>query len=49
VRVTQDRAFARRWYTLGVLGLSLLVIVIDSTIVNVVVVVAAGCANCAAA
>jgi EmrB/QacA subfamily drug resistance transporter len=29
------RAYARRWYTLGVLCLSLLVIVVDSTIVNV--------------
>jgi len=28
-------AYARRWYTLGVLCLSLLVIVVDSTIVNV--------------
>ena len=27
--------YARRWYTLGVLCLSLLVIVVDSTIVNV--------------
>ena len=33
--LTEDRAFARRWYTLGVLCLSLLVIVVDSTIVNV--------------
>jgi EmrB/QacA subfamily drug resistance transporter len=32
---TQDRVYAHRWYTLGVLCLSLLVIVIDSTIVNV--------------
>jgi EmrB/QacA subfamily drug resistance transporter len=31
----RDRAYARRWYTLGVLCLSLLVIVVDSTIVNV--------------
>jgi EmrB/QacA subfamily drug resistance transporter len=30
-----DRVYARRWYTLGVLCLSLLVIVVDSTIVNV--------------
>jgi EmrB/QacA subfamily drug resistance transporter len=30
-----DRGYARRWYTLGVLCLSLLVIVVDSTIVNV--------------
>ena len=30
-----DRAYARRWYTLGVLCLSLLVIVVDTTIVNV--------------
>src|SRR5215472_7580215 len=30
-----DTAYARRWYTLGVLCLSLLVIVVDSTIVNV--------------
>ena len=30
-----DRAYARRWYTLGVLCLSLLVIVVDATIVNV--------------
>ncbi len=30
-----DRAYARRWYTLAVLCLSLLVIVVDSTIVNV--------------
>jgi len=29
------KAYARRWYTLGVLCLSLLVIVVDSTIVNV--------------
>src|SRR5580704_11774471 len=28
-------AYRRRWYTLGVLCLSLLVIVVDSTIVNV--------------
>ena len=33
--LTENRTFARRWYTLGVLCLSLLVIVIDSTIVNV--------------
>jgi EmrB/QacA subfamily drug resistance transporter len=30
-----SKAYARRWYTLGVLCLSLLVIVVDSTIVNV--------------
>jgi EmrB/QacA subfamily drug resistance transporter len=30
-----DRAYARRWWTLGVLCLSLLVIVVDTTIVNV--------------
>ena len=30
-----DAAYARRWYTLGVLCLSLLVIVVDTTIVNV--------------
>src|SRR6516165_10195378 len=30
-----DRAYARRWYTLGVLCLSLLIIVVDTTIVNV--------------
>jgi EmrB/QacA subfamily drug resistance transporter len=30
-----SQAYARRWYTLGVLCLSLLVIVVDSTIVNV--------------
>ena len=30
-----ERAYARRWYTLGVLCLSLLVIVVDTTIVNV--------------
>jgi EmrB/QacA subfamily drug resistance transporter len=29
------RTYARRWYTLGVLCLSLLIIVVDSTIVNV--------------
>ena len=29
------RAYARRWYTLGVLCLSLLIIVVDTTIVNV--------------
>jgi EmrB/QacA subfamily drug resistance transporter len=33
--LTKDRAYARRWYTLGVLCLSLLVIVVDTTIVNV--------------
>jgi EmrB/QacA subfamily drug resistance transporter len=33
--LTPDRAYARRWYTLGVLCLSLLVIVVDTTIVNV--------------
>src|SRR5260370_12263725 len=32
---TLSTAYARRWYTLGVLCLSLLVIVVDSTIVNV--------------
>src|SRR6516165_2382106 len=31
----ESRAYARRWYTLGVLCLSLLIIVVDSTIVNV--------------
>ena len=31
-------AYHRRWYTLGVLCLSLLVIVVDSTIVNVALV-----------
>src|SRR5690348_9588797 len=30
-----DRAYSRRWWTLGVLCLSLLVIVVDTTIVNV--------------
>jgi len=30
-----DRVYARRWWTLGVLCLSLLVIVVDTTIVNV--------------
>jgi EmrB/QacA subfamily drug resistance transporter len=30
-----SKAYARRWYTLGVLCLSLLVIVVDTTIVNV--------------
>src|SRR6516165_2004679 len=30
-----DTTYTRRWYTLGVLCLSLLVIVVDSTIVNV--------------
>jgi EmrB/QacA subfamily drug resistance transporter len=30
-----ERAYARRWWTLGVLCLSLLVIVVDTTIVNV--------------
>src|SRR5437870_3964945 len=30
-----SRAFARRWYTLAVLCLSLLIIVVDTTIVNV--------------
>src|SRR5690349_2902821 len=30
-----DRAYTRRWWTLGVLCLSLLVIVVDTTIVNV--------------
>jgi EmrB/QacA subfamily drug resistance transporter len=33
--LTEERAYARRWYTLGVLCLSLLVIVVDTTIVNV--------------
>jgi EmrB/QacA subfamily drug resistance transporter len=33
--LTTDRVYARRWYTLGVLCLSLLVIVVDTTIVNV--------------
>ena len=32
-----DRIYARRWHTLGVLCLSLLVIVVDATIVNVAV------------
>ena len=32
---TKDQAYSRRWYTLGVLCLSLLVIVVDTTIVNV--------------
>ena len=32
---TLDQVYSRRWYTLGVLCLSLLVIVVDSTIVNV--------------
>ncbi len=32
---TAGTAYSRRWYTLGVLCLSLLVIVVDSTIVNV--------------
>jgi hypothetical protein len=31
----ESRAYSRRWYTLGVLCLSLLVIVVDTTIVNV--------------
>src|ERR1700745_4345733 len=35
VMETANRAYARRWYTLGVLCLSLLVIVVDTTIVNV--------------
>jgi EmrB/QacA subfamily drug resistance transporter len=33
--VMSEAAYSRRWYTLGVLCLSLLVIVVDSTIVNV--------------
>ena len=33
--VPPEASTARRWYTLGVLCLSLLVIVVDSTIVNV--------------
>src|SRR5438067_2426870 len=33
--VAASRAFARRWYTLAVLCLSLLIIVVDTTIVNV--------------
>ena len=33
--LTKDQAYSRRWYTLGVLCLSLLVIVVDTTIVNV--------------
>ena len=33
--LTEDRAYSRRWWTLGVLCLSLLVIVVDTTIVNV--------------
>jgi len=35
VQAPVSTAYARRWYTLGVLCLSLLVIVVDSTIVNV--------------
>jgi hypothetical protein len=31
----ESRAYSRRWYTLAVLCLSLLVIVVDTTIVNV--------------
>ncbi len=33
--LTEERAYSRRWYTLAVLCLSLLVIVVDTTIVNV--------------
>src|SRR2546422_6241835 len=33
--LTEERAHSRRWYTVGVLCLSLLVIVVDTTIVNV--------------
>jgi MFS family permease len=33
--LTKDLVYSRRWYTLAVLCLSLLVIVVDTTIVNV--------------
>ena len=37
MRITQEQKYQRRWWTLGILALSLVIIGLDNTILNVAI------------